>query len=177
MNPRTKDILFEIGLWVLLCALGVLMLCAMSGCKGHVQTKGGQVAGEALSRADVRQSYILDEAKTVKPVESAKRITVYAKDTRKDIEQAAQGVATLASDFGNLKDDYTKLEGRWYVRLGRAIQTVLIVAGIAWTALGLFGAFFVGTPGFVGFLARHVLNLLPFANPYTAIARQRQALK
>ena len=69
------------------------------------------------------------------------------------------------------------LDGKWYVWAGRKIELVLIVAVTAWAVLGTFGAFFVGATGPLGFIARHILNFLPLANPFTALARQRMALK
>ena len=166
----------EILLWVLFLLLAIAFAATVPGCH-RMPRFGEKMTGEALGRADARQLYIIEEAKFVQPKDAGKRITIFASDTRKDIEEAAKGSELQAQETQRWQDKYTNLDGKWYVKAGRTIQTVLIVAGIAWTALGLFGAFFVGTPGFVGFLARHVLNLLPFANPYTAIARQRQALK
>jgi hypothetical protein len=155
-------------------ALLVCALLTMSGCAAHPPTGGQQIAGEALARADVRQTYILDEAKIVKPADAGKRITTFAKDTRKDIEQAAQGNDMQASELRAANERYAKLDGRWYVWAGRKIQTLAIAAGVLWLAIGLFGGFFAG-PGFVGGLARHALNFLPLAHPFTAIARVRAA--
>lgn len=164
----------NVALWIALILLGVLLVCA-AGCH-RLPNFGEKMTGEALGRADARQLYIIDEAKVVQPKDAGKRITLYATDTRKDLEEAAKGSEMQAEAYAKRDAEYTSLSRKWYVWVGRKIELIALVAAISWAVLGTFGAFFVGAGGPLGFMARHVLNFLPLANPFTALARQRQAV-
>ena len=79
----------EILLWVLFAALVIAFAATVPGCH-RMPRFGEKMTGEALGRADARQLYIIEEAKVVQPKDAGKRITVFASDTRKDIEEAAK---------------------------------------------------------------------------------------
>lgn len=130
----------------------------------------------ALERVKVRQSIIADEAKHVLPKDAGQRITKYANESSADADQAGKVIVAQDAAISHSEARYAALEGKWYVRYGRLAQTVAIVLVAGWAAVGLFGAYFVGTPGLIGWLARHAMNFLPFANPFTAIARKRQVV-
>ena len=135
--------------------------------------------GEALAKAVRREVDKLRADRVIENAQGTREDTKVVRSAFDDMQACYQAALdTVKRRDREIHERDTKfklLEGRWFVFVGRWIERLIIFALVAWVALGLFGAYFAGPVGILGWLGRHALNIIPFSNIFTAIANKKAA--
>jgi hypothetical protein len=169
-TSEVKELCLAVGAFVVAGVLGFFAL-ATSGCAAR-RVPLSNAAGEAIVRAVVRGDSALGHVRAAIPDASPQS---KAHLTTADVELVAQhgdlgdakkAVAEKDQTIAKQQRDYDKLDGRWYVWVGRRIQLLLIVAAIAWVGAGVAGVF-------LGPIGTTVLNMLPLAGPWHWLRERR----
>ncbi len=98
-----------------------------------------------------------------------KEIIIDAAQAKQALTAAATQIDTLDRQITNAKNDYAKLEARWYVGWGRRIERALWIIGISWLVCGIASiALGMGNPlSLTWRMGKEITRIVPFMNPFS----------
>jgi hypothetical protein len=164
-----------------LYCLTLLLAAMFIGCAA-VHPSQTSETGNAISRIDARAQSIGDNAQRLRPLTQSEGLPILdavgtdAGRIRQDVVEAKHANDQAAADYAAMAQRYDRVYHSIGYTAQRWIVGVSIVAGLAWVAVGLFGALATSLGGGIWFSAgKLALNLLPFSNPWSAMSRKIEA--
>jgi hypothetical protein len=103
-----------------------------------------------------------------------------AGQTKHSLDLTARAITALEGQVAATREDYTKLQSRWFVRWGQGIERGLWIIGLSWLAAGVVSVLFgLGNPlSLTWRIGKEITRLVPAMNPFSwvrdwLLARQR----
>lgn len=146
-------------------ALILALLLTLTGCARKSAAPSIHATGTHLARADAKIEGAIPHTDDFgKPLLTSARTDLKAADSSNN---------EAARLHAQLEEAHRRLEGRWYVRLGRWIDRMIKLLILGWFILGVGGMLLTGFGGGgLGFTAgRWILSMLPLANVFTGGSR------
>lgn len=147
----------------------------LTGCASTLSTDPGAGISRANGRIHARADFIGEQAdqiidapptalvSTVKP--QAESIKSQSGKITADVTEADKHVATLENTILQLRIEYTQLESKWYVRVGKWIERALWMLAIAYIGAGLLAIFLpMKWPVWGLTISKNIVRAVPFMN-------------
>lgn len=139
------------------------------GCGDHFQDDLRNIGNDAGAIA-VRAGVIQDTTKQITGNDSPKKtindqadkIKTSAGDIQRQLDSANRS-------YNDLKEQFEKLNAKWFVRWGKWIENAVKILIGSWIALGVLSVIFgMGNPlSWPYAIGREIIRFLPLANPFS----------
>lgn len=147
----------------------------VTGCAANPRTDPASGINRATGRITARADSIGEQANQIvnapigTPIESVKPLATSIRTQAGwivvDADEVDQHVTALSNTIAKQRDDYKKLESKWYVTWGRRIERAFWILVFSYFALGLVAIFLPLRLPVAGLeISKHIIRFVPAMN-------------